>query len=231
MHHPTTRLYLTHCISSSFNTTTPTNNRTEIAFLERKRNRNEAQTGLDALETKKLERLQKELRIVSAETIKRREAAELAQLQRDKELLAAQKTVEGVQKLNESKYNLIERYASVYYDEQFNPYGVPAPGQRKLYWGDVEGKTTTMDSRRGVVPTKWRGKFEAEGGKEIELQMQQQMEERERKRVRRWDDGPMQHQQQQQNQMMMPPVHQFPPPPPPHGSFPPPPPPHQMVSF
>ncbi|KAL9181405.1 hypothetical protein ACHAXT_010210 [Thalassiosira profunda] len=138
----------------------------EIRQLERKRDRNESKTGIDAAETKKLERLQKELRIVSAESAKRAEQAQIAQIERDKELIAAQKTVAGVQKLNESKYSLLERYASVYWDEQMNPFGAPEPGKPKLYWADDEGKTTTMDARRAVVPTKRRKKFEADGGKE-----------------------------------------------------------------
>ena len=149
--------------------------RAEISQLERKRDRNNDKSGLDANETKKLERLQKELRIVAAEGVKRKALAEQAQIERDKELFAAQKTVAGVQKLNESKYSLVERYASVYYDEQMNPFGAPAPGQPKLYYADLEGKTTTMDSRRAVVPEKWRGKFDMErGGKTDGLQVHEE---------------------------------------------------------
>ena len=166
--------------------------------MERKRDRNEEKSGLDNIETKKLERLQKELRIVKDESVKRKALAEQAQLERDKELLAAQKTVEGVQKLNESKYSLKERYASVYYDEQMNPYGATAPGQMKLYYADVEGKTTTMDPRRAVVPTKFRKKFEQEGGKDDVILMQEDTA----RRKRRWDD---QGNANQQQQMVMPP--------------------------
>jgi hypothetical protein len=163
--------------------------RAEISQLERKRDRNNEKSGLDAQEIKKLERLQKELRIVEAESVKRKALAEQAQIERDKELLAAQKTVEGVQKLNESKYSLVERYASVYYDEQMNPFGAPAPGQPKLYYADSEGKTTTMDSRRAVVPEKWREKFNLEGGRGRgdgpELHEDKSRDARER----RWDDS------------------------------------------
>ena len=162
--------------------------RAEISQLERKRDRNNDKSGLDANETKKLERLQKELRIVAAEGVKRRALAEQAQIERDRELLAAQKTVAGVQKLNESKYSLVERYASVYYDEQMNPFGAPAPGQPKLYYADIEGKTTTMDSRRAVVPAKWRGKFDLErGGKTDGLQVHE--ENTRIPKERRWDES------------------------------------------
>jgi hypothetical protein len=134
--------------------------RAEISILERKRDRNDEKVGLDAIETKKLERLQKELRIVSAECAKRRALAEEAQIELERELLAAQKTVAGVQKLNESKYSLVERFASVYYDEKMNPFGAPAPGQPKLYYADAQGTTTTMDSRRAVVPQKLTSKLD-----------------------------------------------------------------------
>jgi hypothetical protein len=136
-----------------------------------------------------LERLQKELRIVEAESVKRKALAEQAQIERDKELLAAQKTVAGVQKLNESKYSLLERYASVYYDEQMNPFGAPAPGQPKLYYADSEGKTTTMDSRRAVVPEKWREKFNLEGGQGRGDGLQLQADTSRVARERRWDDS------------------------------------------
>jgi len=136
-----------------------------------------------------LERLQKELRIVEAESVKRKALAEQAQIERDKELLAAQKTVEGVQKLNESKYSLVERYASVYYDEQMNPFGAPAPGQPKLYYADSEGKTTTMDSRRAVVPEKWREKFNLEGGRGRGDGPELHEDKSRVARERRWDDS------------------------------------------
>ncbi|KAL7541017.1 hypothetical protein ACHAXR_010561, partial [Thalassiosira sp. AJA248-18] len=160
--------------------------KTEISLLERKRDRNESKTGLDATEVKKLERLQKELRIVSAESIKRKALAEEAALQRDKELLAAQKTVAGVQKLNESKYTLVERYASVYYDEQLNPFGAPAPGQPKLYYADDGGTITTMDSRRAIVPIKWRKKFDLDRNKGKEEDEEGGSSSRAGKK-RRWD--------------------------------------------
>ena len=165
-----------------------------------------------------MERLQKELRIVKDEAVKRKELAEQAQLERDKQLLAAQKTQAGVQKLNESKYSLKERFASVYYDETLNPFGAPAPGQRKLYYADVEGKTTTMDSRRAVVPTQWKEKFKAEGGMEDDNIMDMQQENSNTMhRKRRWDDdgGNAGNNNQQMMMMMPPPNQQIPPPPPP----------------
>ena len=165
-----------------------------------------------------MERLQKELRIVKDEAVKRKALAEQAQLERDKQLLAAQKTQAGVQKLNESKYSLKERFASVYYDETLNPFGAPAPGQRKLYYADVEGKTTTMDSRRAVVPTQWKEKFKAEGGMEDDNIMDMQQEDNNTMhKKRRWDDdgGNAGNNNQQMMMMMPPPNQQIPPPPPP----------------
>ena len=221
--------------------------KSEISLLERKRDRNDAKTGLDPVETKRLERLRKELRIVTGESEKRKVLAEEARLREEKESVAAQKTVAGVQRLNESKYTLAERYASIYYDETMNPFGAPEPGKPKMYYADAEGKTTTMDSRRAVVPGKWRKRFEAEGGKDA-------VHPPPPAKKRRWDDrgeddgrnnggggGNNNQQQQQQNlQMYMPPPppnggmmappqqqqqQQIPPPPP---AFPPPPPPHNM---
>ena len=196
-----------------------THQRSEISLLERKRDRNSDKSGLDQLEIKKLERLQKELRIVKDEAVKRKALAEQAQLERDKQLLAAQKTQAGVQKLNESKYSLKERFASVYYDETLNPFGAPAPGQRKLYYADVEGKTTTMDSRRAVVPTQWKEKFKAEGGIEDDniIMGMQQEDNNTMHRKRRWDDdgGNAGNNNQQMMMMMPPPNQQIPPPPPP----------------
>jgi len=200
--------------------------KTEISLLERKRDRNDEKTGLDAIETKKLERLQKELRIVSAESIKRKALIEEAQIQRDKELLEAQKTVDGVQKLNESKYSLVERYASVYYDERMNPFGAPEPGKPKLYFADEDAKATTMDSRRAVVPKKWREKFDLERGPDKDELKEEGGVGGHVAKKRRWDDRGDTNNQQM---MMPPPVnhtavpgHYAPPPP---SAFPPPPPP------
>ena len=113
--------------------------RAEISLLERKRDKfgksrggnsdNEGDAdedrsgGLDSNETKKLERLKKELKIVTVASVKRKELHEQAQREKELQLIAAQKTVEGVQKLNESKYSVLERYASVYYDELMNQIG------------------------------------------------------------------------------------------------------------
>ena len=174
--------------------------KSEISKLERKRDRKDEKAGLNALETKKLERLNKELRIVLGESEKRRALAEQARIEHEKELLAAQKSVTGVQKINESKYSLLERYASVYYDETMNPFGAPAPGQPKLFYADAAGTATTMDPRRAVVPEKWRSKFDAEGGGKKEEYVA---------RKRHWDDSggrgnvtTAENNQQQMNMMM-----------------------------
>lgn len=163
--------------------------------------------------------------------------AEQAQIERDRELLAAQKTVAGVQKLNESKYSLVERFASVYYDEKMNPFGAPAPGQPKLYFADAGGTTTTMDSRRAIVPEKLRSKFDLERGVNNEKPRSQDDESRAvvaRKRL--WDDPGDIVDNQQQMATMHPslvdaaaPQHVHPPPPscPPSLSYLPP----QMVSL
>jgi len=215
--------------------------RAEISLLERKRDRNDEKAGLDALETKKLERLQKEMRIVTDASAKRRALAEQAQIERDRELLAAQKTMAGVQKLNESKYSLLERFASVYYDERMNPFGAPAPGQPKLYFANAQGTSTTMDPRNAVVPEKWRDKFDSErgGSKDEKTPPSQQQDDASRvfvARKRLWDDTGETVDNQQQTTTMHPPLvdaaepqHVHPTPPP----FPHPPPylPPQMVSL
>lgn len=88
--------------------------KSEIAKLERRQNRSIDSTGsaLDANDTKKLERLRKELKIVQAEAGKRKLLADQAQLERDRELISAQRTVEGVKQLNESKYRLVRVWLS-----------------------------------------------------------------------------------------------------------------------
>lgn len=219
----------------------------EISLLERKRDRfgksrggkeggdDEAAAsertpgGLDANETKKLERLRKELKIVTAESVKRKELHELAEREKEKQFIAAQKTVEGVQKLNESKYSVLERYASVYYDEQMNPYGAPPPCKPKMYWSDSEKKTTTMNPRMAVVPKQLQQKFDTEMKKHgINNDSDVGSNNHDvSSRKRRWDEqGPNVHlhnQQQFNNQTTQgqyqhhsPPP---PPPPPPHRPF------------
>lgn len=219
----------------------------EISLLERKRDRfgkkksaaaaaatagedDDGQQGLDANEIKKLERLEKELRIVTAESVKRKAQAEQAQIERDKELVAAQKTVQGVQKLNESKYSVLERYASVYYDELLNPFGAPPPGRPRSYWADGDGKTSTMDLRRAVVPGRLREKFDEERKKSMPDVGEGGSDGHGNKRQRMWDDRGNVNQQQQQTSfgahpMQMPPtapVFPPPPPPPPINNIPPP---------
>eukprot|EP00956_Cyclotella_meneghiniana_P029559 scaffold71988_cov47-Cyclotella_meneghiniana.AAC.10 len=177
------------------------------------------------MQIKKLERLRKELKIVKAESARRAEAAEQQRIAAEKAQLASMKTVEGIKAVNESKYSTVERYASVYYDPIMNPYGVPPPGQPRLYFG--VNSVTTMDLNQAVVPEKYRDKvLEKEGGGGGSGGNNQ--------RKRRWDDGPRNNGQngdvhdigvaitvngqEMQQQQFAPP----PPPPPPSNAFPPP---------
>ncbi|KAL3793616.1 hypothetical protein ACHAWO_001665 [Cyclotella atomus] len=159
----------------------------EIRDLERRRDKfgtnnddsHHHNGGLDSTQVKKLERLRKELKIVKAESVKRAEAAERQRIEHEKAQFASMRTVEGVKAINEQKYSLVERYASVYYDPVMNPYGVPPPGMPRLYYG--VGGASTMDFNMAVVPEKYREVVEKEeekmgGGK----------------RKRRWDDGQVQ---------------------------------------
>jgi len=156
----------------------------------------------DATDTKKLERLRKELKIVQAESGKRKALLDQAQLERDKELISAQRTVEGVQKLNESKYTLIERFASVYYDPVLNPFGAPAPGEPRMYWSDPSGTATTMAPTLAIVPLRWRQKFDEVRGNSADLSYQGSAVGA---RKRRWDERRNDHLSQEDV---------FPPPPP-----------------
>eukprot|EP00804_Cyclotella_cryptica_P028453 CCRYP_019824-RA/>CCRYP_019824-RA protein AED:0.23 eAED:0.46 QI:0/0/0/1/0/0/3/0/458 len=186
----------------------------EISALERRRDRfgDDTKGGLDSIQIKKLERLRKELKIVQAESSKRAELAAQQRIEEEKARLASMRTLEGVKALNESKYSLAERYASVYYDPVMNPYGVPPPGQPKLFYGRDGG--TTMDLGQAVVPERWRDKMEDHD----------EQDTGDRKRKRLWDDAVS----QQQPGLIPPPPPPPPPPlPPQHLSFsaPPPPPP------
>ncbi|KAL3776581.1 hypothetical protein HJC23_008053, partial [Cyclotella cryptica] len=203
----------------------------EISALERRRDRfgkgghdgddggggnDDTKGGLDSIQIKKLERLRKELKIVQAESSKRAELAAQQRIEEEKARLASMRTLEGVKALNESKYSLAERYASVYYDPVMNPYGVPPPGQPKLFYGRDGG--TTMDLGQAVVPERWRDKMEDHD----------EQDTGDRKRKRLWDDAGGKQMQQDltgNNQVItdpapVEPMQQFPPPPPP----PPPPP-------
>ncbi|KAL3779174.1 hypothetical protein HJC23_002025 [Cyclotella cryptica] len=221
----------------------------EISALERRRDRfgkgghdgddggggnDDTKGGLDSIQIKKLERLRKELKIVQAESSKRAELAAQQRIEEEKARLASMRTLEGVKALNESKYSLAERYASVYYDPVMNPYGVPPPGQPKLFYGRDGG--TTMDLGQAVVPERWRDKMEDHD----------EQDTGDRKRKRLWDDAGGKQMQQDltgNNQVItdpapVEPMQQFPPPPlpppPPPAAFPapllhlPPPPPPPM---
>ena len=94
---------------------------------------------LDYKEGQRLERLQKELKIVNKaqeQRIKDAEERRLLQLEKEKNMM---KTKKGVDKLNQEKF----KYAkySVYYDKVMNPYGAAPPGRPMLYWKKGGGKT------------------------------------------------------------------------------------------
>ncbi|KAL7437219.1 hypothetical protein ACHAXM_005518 [Skeletonema potamos] len=209
----------------------------EISQLERKRDKfgksrgdktgveghddEDTSGGLDSNEAKKLERLRKELKIVTAESARRKELHEQAQREKERQLIASQKTVEGVKKLNESKYSVLERYASVYYDEQMNPFGAPPPGKPQMYWKDAEKKTTTMNARMAVVPSQMHHKFDAEMKKQVKDDVVNS-QDGVSGRKRRWDErGPGMHSQPQFNNQIQ--QHASPPPPPSYHKPPPPP--------
>ena len=111
-------------------------------------------SGLDSHQTKKLERLRKELKIVRAESSKRASANEEARILLEKQRLASLSTVEGMKHVNEEKYSIVERYASVYFDRVMNPYGVPPPGMPRVYWDGNGGRT--MKLSEAVIPERFR---------------------------------------------------------------------------
>ena len=143
----------------------------EIKALERKETFQEGR--LDNVDTKKLERLKKELGIVkAAEEQRAAEKEEERKLQREQER-KRMRTKEGVHELNEEKFKFAKY--SVYYDEVMNPFGAPPPGQPALYWKEGGGKT--MHIEEANIPQSLRDSLES-----------QQKKAGKKRRQRKWDD-------------------------------------------
>jgi len=118
----------------------------EINQLEKKKQNQEG--FLQRKEKQRLERLQKELKIVTnAQEVRAKEAEErrALKLEEEKKLM---KTKEGVERMNEEKFKFAKY--SIYYDEQMNPFGAPPPGKPMLYWRNGGG--TTMQLHEAQIP-------------------------------------------------------------------------------
>jgi hypothetical protein len=103
---------------------------------------------LDNKDVRKLERLQKELKIVKAsEEERKKKAEEKAKLEWEQEK-KRMSTKEGVDELNAQKFKKAK--ASVYYDAVLNPFGAPPPGQPMMY--HKRGGGTTMNIREASIP-------------------------------------------------------------------------------
>eukprot|EP00557_Chaetoceros_sp_GSL56_P007186 CAMPEP_0176505334 /NCGR_PEP_ID=MMETSP0200_2-20121128/16439_1 /TAXON_ID=947934 /ORGANISM="Chaetoceros sp., Strain GSL56" /LENGTH=659 /DNA_ID=CAMNT_0017904881 /DNA_START=1193 /DNA_END=3169 /DNA_ORIENTATION=+ len=124
----------------------------EIQNLTKKQ---EHQNGhLDTTDTRKLERLRKELKIViqaEEERKKQREEREREEWEAQKERM---KTKEGVDELNKNKFR--NARASIYYDPVMNPFGAPPPGQPMVY--HRRGGGQTMDPNEAFIPYEFREK-------------------------------------------------------------------------
>ncbi|GFH57630.1 hypothetical protein CTEN210_14106 [Chaetoceros tenuissimus] len=118
----------------------------DINKLEtKKKNQNDH---LDTKDTRKLERLRKELKIViGAEEDRKKQREEKARLEWE-ERKQRMKTKEGVEELNQQKFKKAK--ASIYYDPVMNPYGAPPPGQPMLYHTKSGGKT--LDINEAFIP-------------------------------------------------------------------------------
>jgi hypothetical protein len=98
---------------------------------------------LQKSEEQKLQRLRKELKLVQeAEEKARAEAAALAQSNDHHQ--------QQQQQLQKPLTELDDPRKSVYFDEQFNPYGAPPPGKPRLY--HQRGGGVTMHIHMAVVP-------------------------------------------------------------------------------
>ena len=132
----------------------------DISQLERKKKFQEGY--LDASDSRRLERLRKELRIVNEATERReKEEAERRETERiacSQEKSEYDRSREGVERQNSERY----RHArmSVYYDAMLNPFGAPPPGKPALYHS--MGGGTTMDVRRACVPKELLEKEESD---------------------------------------------------------------------
>ena len=119
----------------------------EITSLERKKKYHEGH--LDAKDTKKLERLRKELSFVTdAIEIRKKQAEELRKQQYEEEL-KRRRSREDVAELNQEKFGANAK-KSIYYHEIMNPFGTPPPGKPMMYWR--RGGGTTMDVNEAIAP-------------------------------------------------------------------------------
>ena len=103
---------------------------------------------LDNKDVRKLERLQKELKIVKAsEEERKKKAEEKAKLEweQEKKRMASK---EGVEEWNAKKFQKAK--ASVYYDAVMNPFGAPPPGKPMMY--HKRGGGTTMNMKEASIP-------------------------------------------------------------------------------
>jgi len=123
----------------------------EIKSLERKQKYQEGH--LDSKDTKKLERLRKELKIVITAEEKRKKEEEVLKRKLHEEGKKHLGTKEGVNEWNEEKFGSLAK-SSVYYDPTMNPYGAPPPGKPKMYWAIGGGKT--IDPRLAFIPKELR---------------------------------------------------------------------------
>jgi len=113
--------------------------KTEIDALEKKKTRNDGK--LDTHYTQRLERLNKELRIVKDAEEKRRIEVHTRQ------------TADDVAELNDEKFGIYAK-CSIYYDAVMNPYGAPPPGKPRLFW--TEDGATTIDVKLAAIPANLR---------------------------------------------------------------------------
>ena len=105
--------------------------REEIKKLKHRKN-------LQSGEKQKLERLEKELKLVK----------EAAPQKANNSLFAKQQQQQ--QRQQKASTELDDPRKSVYYDERMNPYGAPPPGKPRLY--HQRGGGVTMDIRLAIVP-------------------------------------------------------------------------------
>ena len=97
---------------------------------------------LQPTEQQKLQRLQKELKMLQEAEIEAKKKAQQQQQQYELDNRYVQK--------RDNRQELDDPRKSVYYDERFNPYGAPPPGKPRLY--HQRGGGVTMDIRFAVVP-------------------------------------------------------------------------------
>jgi len=127
----------------------------EIKKLERKQENHNGH--LDNKETRKLERLQKELKIVIAAEEDRKKAAVERAKQEWEDKKKRLKTREGVIELNQAKFKHAK--ASIYYDPVMNPFGAPPPGLAMIFHRRGGGRT--MNPEEAFVPYELRDDSDA----------------------------------------------------------------------